>query len=154
GLFGFVLGVGVCIATLMYMNHRPMYSADTEHESAFLRNYGGSSARAAINPFAFEDDPIGIGEGLGSTSGRHFVTYKQTINPMFSVRADMRLPLMNALSEDLAAKLANNGAAIIARSGDAQKGFRLLYRDGTSVGSVMLLPLEERQRLSGNPPLP
>lgn len=128
---------------------RYRYSPSPEHESAFLRNY---SPRPVIELFA-KQDPINLGGGIGSGSGWKFVTNQRTINTIFAMEADRRASLMNALSEDMAALLTRNGAKILSRSGNTASGFHFSCKDGTSTGSVTLLPLSYTDRTSSNPPL-
>lgn len=143
--------VGAWIGTAAIAHSFYRYSPSWEHESAFLRNY---NVRPVIESFAFKDDPVGIGSGVGSSAGRKFVTIERQIRPMFAIRTDTRLPLMAALSDDLAEQLVRNGGTILSRSGDSQRGFRLAYRDGTSAGSVTLLPLEDSRAPKLGIPLP
>lgn len=49
---------------------------------------------------------------------------------------------MDALSDDVAARLAGNGARILSQIGDARAGFHLDYKLGKTVGSVTITPLE------------
>jgi hypothetical protein len=121
------------------------YTPSLEHESVFLRNY---SPRPVLESFAVQHS-IEIADGIGSGSGRKFVTNERTIDPTFAIQADLRPSLMTALSEDLAAQLVRNGATIVAKRGGPQGEFRLSYRDGTSAGSVLSYPFTDWLNQSG-----
>jgi hypothetical protein len=137
----FLLCLACCIAVSAVCGMRYRYAPGVEHESAFLRNY---SPKPVIESFASNEVPLGMGDGIGSGAGWKSVTNKRTIDPMFAIRADRRTPLMTALGEDVAAQLIGNGSTIISRNGDPARGFQFSYKDGTSVGSVTLLPLTDR----------
>jgi hypothetical protein len=143
-----LVGVIVAVAAIGHLRYR--YSPSVEHESAFLRNY---SPRPVIELFAFKQVPLSIGDGTGSVAGWKFVTNERKIDPTFAIPTDMRIPLMTALSEDMAAQLTRDGSTIISRSGDPTSGFHFSYKDATSVGSVTLSPLSDQARSSFNPPL-
>jgi hypothetical protein len=145
-----LLLVSIIAAGAVIGHQQYRYSPSVEHESSFLRNY---SPGPVIELFAFKQDPPSIGDGTGSGAGRKFVTNERTIDLMFAIQTDIRTPLMTALSEDIAAQLTRFGSTIISRSGDPAVGFHFSYKDGTSVGSVTLLPLSDRARSSLNPPL-
>jgi hypothetical protein len=81
------------------------------------------------------------------------VTNEGKIDAMFAIQTDMGTSLVTALSKDMAAQLTRDGATIISRSGDPASGFHFSYKDGTSVGTVTLLPLSDQARSSHNPPL-
>jgi hypothetical protein len=141
----FLVGVIVAVAAIGHLRYR--YSPGVEHESAFLRNY---SPRPVIELFSFKQDPLSIGDGTSSGAGWKFVTNERKIDPTFAIRADMRTPLMTALSEDMAAQLTRNGSTIISRRGDPAGEFHFSYKDGTSVGSITLLLLSDQARSSRN----
>lgn len=138
-----LVGVIITVAVISHLRYR--YSPSVEHESTFLRNY---SPRPVIESFAFKKDALYMGDGTGSGAGSKFVTNERKIDSSFSVQSDMRTQLMNALSGDMVAQLARNGATIISRRGDPASGFHFVYKDATSVGSVTLLPLSDQARSS------
>jgi hypothetical protein len=141
-----LVGVIVAVAAIGHLRYFP----SVEHKSTFLRNY---SARPVIELFAFKQGPRSIGDGTSSGAGSKFVTNERKIDLMFAIQTDMRTPLTTALSEDMAARLTREGSTITSRSGDLASGFHLFYKDGTSVGSVTLLPLSDRAWPSLNPRL-
>ena len=146
----FLLLVDVIVAVAAIGHLRYRYSPSVEHQSAFLRNY---SPRPVIELFAFRQVPLSIGDGTSSAAGWKFVTNERKIDPTFAIPTDMRIPLMTALSEDMAVQLTRDGSTIISRSGDPASGFHFSYKDGTSVGNVTLLPLSDQARSSNHPPL-
>ena len=145
-----LLLVGVIVAAEAIGHLRYRYSPSVEHESTFLRNY---SPRPVIELFAFKQGPLSILDGTSSGAGWKFVTNERKIDPTFAIQTDMRTPLMTALSEDVAVQLSRDGSTIISRSGDPASGFHFSYKDGTSVGSVTLLPLSDQAWSSPNPAL-
>ncbi|WP_353062033.1 hypothetical protein RBB77_12020 [Tunturibacter psychrotolerans] len=94
-----------------------------------------------------------MGDGIGSGAGSKFVTNERKIDSSFSVQSNMRTPLMTALSGDVVAQLARNGATILSRRGDPASGFDFVYKDATSMGSITLLPLSDQARSSLSPTL-
>jgi hypothetical protein len=145
--FLLLVGFIVAVATIGHLQYR--YSPGVEHESTFLRTY---SPRPVIELFA-KQNSLSIADGIGSGAGWKFVTNRRKIEPMFAIQTDMSTPLLTALSEDMAAQFTRVGATIISRNGDPASGFHFFYKDGTSVGSVTLLPLSDQARSSLNSPL-
>jgi len=145
-LIFFLLLVGfiVAVATIGHLQHR--YSPGVEHESTFLRTY---SPRPVIELFA-KQNSLSIADGIGSGAGRKFVTNERKIDPMFAIQTEMTTPLLSALGEDMVAQLTRVGATILSRSGDPASGFHFSYKEGTSVGSVTLLPFSDQARSSLN----
>jgi hypothetical protein len=127
------------------------YTPSSEHESAFLRNY---TPKPAIESFAFKGDPLELGDGVGGSAGREFVTTKRKIEAAFAIYSDMRPAAMNTLKEDLLAQLARNGSTIISKQGDSTIGFQFSYKNGASAGAVALLPFSDQVRSSHNFRLP
>lgn len=138
-----LVGVIITVAAISHLRYR--YSPSVEHESTFLRNY---SPRHVIESFAFKKDPLSMGDGIGSGAGSKFVTNERKIDSSFSVRSDMRTPLMTALSGDVLAQLGRDGGTIISRRGDPESGFHFVYKDATSIGNVTLFPLSDQARSS------
>ena len=64
------------------------------------------------------------------------------------------MPLMDALSDDVAAQLVGNGARILSQIGVAQAGFHFDYKLGKTVGSVTISPLELTPLLTQTIPRP
>jgi hypothetical protein len=144
-----LVGLLTAAATFAHWSYR--YSPGLGHESVLLREY---NPRLVIESLAVEDNPIRLSGQVGSGAGRNFVTNERKINPMFAIRTDMRPQLMAALNEDVIVQLVRHGGTILSRSGDPQAGFRLTYRDGTSVGTVTLLPFADDNQSNQGGALP
>lgn len=109
----------------------------TETESAFLKNYTPTSV---LN--RFNDGQASYSNGTGTGYGRDSVTHKANFEGDFALCSERFMPLMDALRDDIAARLAGNGARILSQIGDARAGFHFDYKLGKTVGSVTITPLE------------
>jgi hypothetical protein len=120
-----------------------------ETESAFLKNYTPTNV---LN--RFNGGKASYGSGSGSAFGHDSVTHKADFQGDFALCSEKFVPLMDALSDDVAARLVGNGAHSLSQIGDARAGFHFDYKLGKTVGSVTIAPLEltplDPTRLVGN----
>ena len=109
----------------------------TETERAFLKNYTPTNV---LN--RFNDGQASYSNGIGSAFGHDSVTHKANFDGDFALCSEQFVPLMDALSDDVAARLAGDGARILSQIGEARAGFHFDYKLGKTVGSVTITPLE------------
>ena len=109
----------------------------TERETAFLKNYTPTNV---LN--RFNDGQASYSNGTGTAFGHDSVTYKANFDGDFALCSEKFMPLMDALSDDVSARLAGNGARILSQIGDGRAGFHFDYKLGKTVGSVTIAPLE------------
>lgn len=108
-----------------------------ETESAFLKNYAPTNV---LN--RFNDGQASYSHGDGAAFGHDSVTHEANFDGDFALCSEKFVPLMDALSDDVAAQLVGNGARILSQIGEARSGFHFDYKLGKTVGSVIITPLE------------
>lgn len=113
------------------------YPATSETESAFFKNYTPANV---LN--RFNDGQGASGSGRGAAAGRDSVTHTANFEGYFALCSEKFMPLMDALSDDVVAQLAANGAQILSQIGVAQAGFHFDYKLGKTLGSVTIAPLQ------------
>ncbi|WP_162601521.1 hypothetical protein [Occallatibacter savannae] len=152
-----VLGTGALIAVLvafgMFLSAwepAHMHYPAPENESAFLRTY---SLKRVVLPFV--DPPGGISDHTGSAgvAGEDKVEHTADFGESFPMRSDRRVPLMQAVYNDLGQQLRTSGMQILSQSGDVSTGFKIRYRSGKSFGAVSISPLTPG-KVQRNMPLP
>jgi hypothetical protein len=114
-----------------------MYPATPETESAFLKNY---TPKNVLDRFS--DGLASYSGGRGAGAGNEFVTHTANFEGDFALCSEQFMPLMDALSDDVAAQLVKNGARIMSQIGLAEAGFHFDYRVGKTSGSVTIAPLQ------------
>jgi hypothetical protein len=105
--------------------------------STFFKEY---TPRPVVESFESHQFSSAWGESNGSSAGRRFITNRREFRPDFAIQLAQRIPLVNALSDDIYAQLVHAGASV-SRSGDPQKGFQFEYILGKSTGTAILSPL-------------
>jgi len=118
-------------------NSLHVYPATPETESEFFRNYTPANVMNRFN-----DGQGASGSGRGAAAGRDSVTHTANFEGYFALCSEHFMPLMDALSDDVAAQLAASGAHIVSQIGLAQAGFHFDYTLGKTVGSVTIAPLQ------------
>jgi hypothetical protein len=114
-----------------------MYPATPETQSAFLKNY------TPVNVLnRFNNGQAFYSNGGGDTAGYESVKHTADFEGDFALCSEKFMPLMDALSDDVAAQLVANGAHIISQIGVAQAGFHFDYKLGKTSGSVTIAPLQ------------
>lgn len=139
--------VVVCLAILN--QHLTLYPTPNS-VSVFLKSYTPQHVIESFESNQYGSELVEIG---GASAGRRFITNQREFNPYFAIRSEKRIPLMNALSDDIYAQLVDNGALVIIRNGDPQAGFQFKYRLDKSTGTVTLSPLSQDSRIHSNTPL-
>ena len=129
-------------------------SPTPETESAFLKNYTPTNV---LN--RFNDGQASYGSGRGAGAGHDSVTHAADFRGDFALCSEQFVPLMDALSDDVAAQLVGKGARILNQIGDARAGFHFDYKLGKTVGSVTisrleLTPLDPTRVLGNSKPVP
>ena len=109
----------------------------TETESAFLKNYTPTNV---LN--RFNNGQASYSNGRGAAFGHDSVTHTANFDGDFALCSEKFMPLMDALSDDVAAQLVGNGARILSQIGEARAGFHFDYKLGKTVGSVTIAPLD------------
>jgi len=112
-------------------------SLTPETECAFLKNYTPTNV---LN--RFNEGQVSYSGGRGAAAGHDSVTHTATFHGDFALCSEKFMPLMDALSHDVAAQLVGNGARILSQVGEAPAGFHFDYKLGQTVGSVTIAPLE------------
>ena len=123
--------------------HTPL-SLSPETESAFLKNYTPTNI---LN--RFNEGQASYSGGRGAAAGHDSVTHTARFDGNFALCSEKFMPLMDALSDDVAAQLVGNGARILSQIGEAPAGFHFDYKLGKTVGSVTISPLELPPHVSG-----
>ena len=118
--------------------------------SAFLKNYNPQRVTAKFQ----SDESSAMRADEGASAGPRFITNKWDFNPIFSMQFEKRIPLMNALGNDIYAQLLHCGAVVISRRGAPDEGFYFEYRLGKSVGAITVFPVSSDFRIRRNMPLP
>ena len=113
------------------------YSGTPETESAFLKNYTPVNVLNKFNAGA-----ASYSNGKGIAPGKEIVTYTANFEGDFALCSEKFMPLMNALSDDVAAQLVASGAQIVSQIGVSQAGFHFDYKVGKTVGSLTIAPLQ------------
>ncbi|HET9308225.1 MAG TPA: hypothetical protein VFO46_19560 [Candidatus Sulfotelmatobacter sp.] len=116
---------------------RGQTSSPFETESAFLKSYAPTNV---LN--RFNDGQASYSHGNGAAFGHDSVTHEANFDGDFALCSEKFVPLMDALSDDVAAQLVGNGARILSQIGEARAGFHFDYKLGKTVGSVTITPLE------------
>jgi hypothetical protein len=140
--------VFVCLASLN--QHLWLYPTPNS-VSVFLKSYSPQHVIESFESSQYGSELVGI---RGASAGRRFITNQREFDPYFAIRSEKRIPLMNALSDDIYAHLVDNGALVISRNGDPQSGFQFEYRLGKSTGTITLSPLSPDSRILSLTPLP
>jgi hypothetical protein len=125
------------------------FSPAPETESAFLKNYTPTNVLKR-----FDDGQASYSSGRGSGAGYESVTHTAMFDESLFLCSEKFMPLMDALSDDVAAQLVGNGARILSQIGVAQAGFHFDYKLGKTVGSVTISPLELTPLLTQTIPRP
>src|SRR5215469_1802503 len=81
-----------------------MYPATPETESTFLKNY---TPMSVLN--RFNDGQASYGSGRSASAGHDFVMHTANFEGDFALCSEKFMPLMDALSDDVAAQLVGNG---------------------------------------------
>lgn len=108
-----------------------------ETKSAFFKSYTPTNVLTRFN-----EGKASYGSGSGSAFGHDSVTHKADFDGDFALCSEKFMPLMDALSDDVAARLVGNGARILSQIGDARAGFQFDYKLGKTLGSVSIAPLK------------
>ena len=108
-----------------------------ETGSAFLKNYTPTNV---LN--RFNEGKASYSNGRGAAFGTDSVKHTANFEGSFGLCSEKFVPLMDALSDDVAAQLVGNGASILSQIGEARAGFHFDYKLGKTVGSVTITPLE------------
>lgn len=120
-----------------------IYPGTPETEGAFLKHY---TPVEVLNKF--NNSQAYYSNGGGDTAGSRFVTHTATFEGNFALCSEQFMPLMNALSDDVAAQLVKGGAHITSQIGVAEAGFHFDYKLGKTLGSVTVAPLQLTSDLS------
>ncbi len=118
-------------------DHVHMYPAAPETQSAFFKSY---SPQKVLDRFS--NGLMASGGGRGDTTGYDSVAHEATFQGNFGLCSDKFMPLMDALRNDVAAQLVENGAEILSQIGVAEAGFHFDYRIRKTLGSVTIAPLQ------------
>ena len=138
--------VGWLIWDRVHMFSSTRLSLTPETESAFLKNY------TPINVLnRFNDGQASYSGGRGAAAGHDSVTHTATFDGGFALCSEKFMPLMDALSDDVAAQLVGNGARILSQIGEPPAGFHFDYKLGKTVGSVTISPLGLPPHVSRTP---
>ena len=129
-------------------------SPTPETESAFLKNYTPTNV---LN--RFNDGQASYGHGGTAGAGHDFATHTADFDGDFALCSEKFVPLMDALSDDVAAQLVGKGGRVLNQIGDARAGFHFDYKLGQTVGSVTisrleLTPLDPTSVLGHSKPVP
>lgn len=114
-----------------------MYPPTPATESAFLESY---TPVKVLN--RFNHGQASYSSGSGDAAGYEAVTHTANFEGTFALCSENFMPLMDALSDDVAAQLVKSGGHITSQIGLAQTGFHFDYKFGKTVGSVTIAPLE------------
>jgi hypothetical protein len=135
-LYFFLLTVLLLTIGWSTWDHAHTYPATPETESAFLKNYTPANV---LN--RFNDGQASFSNGRSAGAGYESVTHTANFEGYFALCSEKFMPLMDALSDDVAAQLAANRAQILSQIGVAQAGFHFDYKLGKTLGSVTIAPL-------------
>jgi len=136
-LYFLLLTVVLIAAVWRIWDSAHMYPASPETQSTFFKNYTPVNVLNKFNR--------GLGSyshGGGDGAGYEAVTHTATFAGDFGLCSENFMPLMDALSDDVAAQLAANGAQILSQIGVAPAGFHFDYKLGKTLGSVTIAPLQ------------
>lgn len=136
GLLAVLLAICVVVAPGAWEQLHTLYPT-AETESAFLQNY---TPKSVIERFQANEASFS-GHDSGGAAGRKFVTHTGGFQWHFAMSSEKWMPLMNALSDDVSAQLAQNHAQILNQSGDPRDGFHFEYKLGKSIGTLTISPL-------------
>jgi len=139
----------IVVAAPAIRDQRQLLYPSPNSVSAFLKNYNPQRATAEFQ----SDESSQMVSGEGASAGQRFITNKWDFNPMFSMQFEKRIPLMNALNNDINAQLARYGAVVISRRGAPDEGFYFEYRLGKSVGAITVFPVRPDSSVHRNTPL-
>jgi hypothetical protein len=129
-------------AVVIALSYHPYLSITPETESAFLKSY---TPEKVIKPFT-ENFPYSHSHFMGAKAGRDYVSHQGEFQSQVVLRPENRVPLMNALRDDVSQQLANSGAEVLSQSFDPRDGFHFDYKIGRSNGSLTISPLKLGQR--------
>ena len=138
-----LLAVGLFAVPIVWIHFQTLYPT-AETESSFLKNY---TTRSVIERFEDKRAIRTTSAYKGGDAGRKFVTHTAQFYESFGLRTEECIPLMNALRDDMARQLVENGASILSENGDARQGFRFDYQIDKSLGSVTIMPLTSTPRM-------
>jgi hypothetical protein len=96
--------VVVCLAILN--QHRTLYPTPNS-VSVFLKSYTPQHVIESFGSSQYGSELVEIG---GASTERRFIPNRREFNPDFAIRSENRIPLMDALSDDIYAQLVDNGA--------------------------------------------
>jgi hypothetical protein len=132
-----VTGIAIGYLAFIAIQQMRLVPATPENESSFLKSYTPSTV---IDRFKIG----GISEDSGASDGANFgfAVHEREFGPTITIHAKDWVALMQALHDDVAERLAAQGAQILSETGSATDGFTIQYAVGKTRGVIALEPLK------------
>lgn len=117
--------------------NRLVYSTP-ENESTFLKTYSPKNVIDRFKADQFSQEAAVTSGG----AGREFATHEEDFEPTLVINSQDRAPLMQALRDDVAARLKAQNGEVVAQSGNGVDGFTINYAIGNTEGTVEAAPID------------
>jgi hypothetical protein len=109
--------------------------AGPENQSQFFTGY---NPKPVVAKFQYDEGFHG-GDGNGASQGINSILHSKNFEPGFTMQADRKQELLNALREDILFRLRTTGMTVVASHDEEDGGFTYKYISGNSIGSISVL---------------
>ncbi len=119
------------------VGHHQLVSPSPDNESSFLKTYTPAKVLDRFKAAPFSEQSVGSSSG----AQREFATHQADFEPTLVIKTGDWAALMQALRDDVAARLTALKCQIVEESGNPADGFKIKYAIGKSEGTVILDPV-------------
>src|SRR5579862_7658721 len=116
---------------------RLVYSTP-ENESTFLKTYSPKNVIDRFKAAPFSEEAALTSGG----AGREFATHEEDFEPTLVINSQDWAALMQALRDDVAARLRAENGELVSQTGNGVDGFTIQYAIGNTEGTVHAEPIE------------